>query len=33
MIAAHAIHHNLPVLSTDAKLDAFGVRRLKMTKR
>lgn len=33
MIAAHAIHHNLPVLSTDAKLDAFGVRRLKMPKR
>ena len=33
MIAAHAIHHNLPVLSTDAKLDAFGVRRLKMPSR
>ncbi len=33
MIAAHAIHYNLPVLSTDDKLDAFGVRRLKMPKR
>lgn len=33
MIAAHAIHHNLPILSTDDKLDAFGVRRLKMPKR
>ncbi len=29
MIAAHAIQYNLPLLSTDAKLDAFGVRRLK----
>jgi len=29
MIAAQAIQNNLPVLSTDAKLDAFGVRRLK----
>jgi len=33
MIAAHAIHYNLPVLSTDDKLDAFGVRRLKMPRR
>ena len=33
MIAAHAIHHNLPILSADDKLDAFGVRRLKMPKR
>ena len=33
MIAAHAIHYNLPVLSTDDKLDAFGIRRLKMPKR
>jgi PIN domain nuclease of toxin-antitoxin system len=32
MIAAHAIQYNLPLLSTDAKLDAFGVRRLKKTK-
>lgn len=29
MIAAHAIQYNLPLLSTDARLDAFGVRRLK----
>lgn len=29
MIAAHAIQYNLPLLSADAKLDAFGVRRLK----
>ena len=29
MIAAQAIQSNLPVLSTDLKLDAFGVRRLK----
>lgn len=29
MIAAQAIQNNLPVLSTDARLDAFGVRRLK----
>jgi PIN domain nuclease of toxin-antitoxin system len=29
MIAAQAIQHHLPVLSTDPKLDAFGVRRLK----
>jgi PIN domain nuclease of toxin-antitoxin system len=29
MIAAHAIQHNLPVLSIDDKLDAFGVRRIR----
>lgn len=29
MIAAQAIQHHLPVLSTNARLDAFGVRRLK----
>lgn len=29
MIAAQAIQNNLPILSTDSKLDAFGVRRLK----
>jgi PIN domain nuclease of toxin-antitoxin system len=29
MIAAQAIQHHLPVLSTDPRLDAFGVRRLK----
>lgn len=29
MIAAQAIQYNLPILSTDPKLDAFGVRRLK----
>lgn len=29
MIAAQAIHHNLPLLSVDSKLDAFGVRRIK----
>jgi len=28
MIAAQAIQNNLPVLSADAKLDVFGVRRL-----
>ena len=33
MIAAQAIQNNLPLLSTDPKLDAFGVRRLKKTKR
>jgi PIN domain nuclease of toxin-antitoxin system len=33
MIAAHAIHHNLPNLSTEAKLDVFGVRCLKMSQR
>jgi PIN domain nuclease of toxin-antitoxin system len=32
MIAAQAIQYNLPILSTDAKLDAFGVRRLKRPK-
>lgn len=32
MIAAHAIQYNLPLLSTDTKLDAFGVRRLKKPK-
>jgi PIN domain nuclease of toxin-antitoxin system len=29
MIAAQAIEDNLPILSTDSKLDVFGVRRLK----
>ncbi len=29
MIAAQAIQNDLPVLSTDAKLDVFGIRRLK----
>jgi len=29
MIAAQAIQNNLPILSTDPKLDAFGIRRLK----
>jgi PIN domain nuclease of toxin-antitoxin system len=33
MIAAHAIQNSLPVLSTDEKLDAFGVRRLKKPRR
>jgi PIN domain nuclease of toxin-antitoxin system len=33
MIAAQAIQNNLPLLSTDPKLDAFGVRRLKKPKR
>ncbi len=33
MIAAQAIQHNLPVLSTDSRLDAFGVRRLKKPRR
>ena len=33
MIAAQAIQNNLPVLSTDPKLDIFGVRRLKKPKR
>jgi len=32
MIAAQAIQHNLPILSTDPRLDAFGVRRLKKPK-
>jgi PIN domain nuclease of toxin-antitoxin system len=29
MIAAQAIQNNLPLLSTDPKLDVFGVRRLR----
>ena len=29
MIAAQAIENNLPLLSTDPKLDVFGVRRLR----
>jgi PIN domain nuclease of toxin-antitoxin system len=33
MIAAQAIQNNLPVLSTDPRLDAFGVRRLKKPRR
>ena len=33
MIAAQAIQNNLPVLSTDPKLDAFGVRRLQKPRR
>ena len=33
MIAAQAIQNNLPVLSTDPRLDVFGVRRLKKPKR
>lgn len=33
MIAAQAIQDNLPILSTDPKLDVFGVRRLKRRKR
>lgn len=33
MIAAQAIQNNLPVLSADAKLDMFGVRRLKRARR
>ena len=33
MIAAQAIQNNLPVLSVDPRLDAFGVRRLKKPKR
>ena len=33
MIAAQAIQNNLPILSTDPKLDAFGVRRLKKPRR
>lgn len=33
MIAAQAIQNNLPLLSTDPKLDALGVRRLKKPKR
>ena len=33
MIAAQAIQNNLPLLSTDPKLDVFGVRRLKRPRR
>lgn len=33
MIAAQAIQNNLPLLSTDPKLDVFGVRRLRKPKR
>jgi PIN domain nuclease of toxin-antitoxin system len=33
MIAAQAIQNNLPLLSTDPKLDVFGVRRLRKSKR
>jgi PIN domain nuclease of toxin-antitoxin system len=33
MIAAQAIQNNLPVLSTDPKLDVFGVRRLSKPRR
>ena len=33
MIAAQAIQNNLALLSTDPKLDVFGVRRLKKPKR
>lgn len=33
MICAQAIQNHLPVLSTDPKLDAFGIRRLKKSKR
>jgi PIN domain nuclease of toxin-antitoxin system len=33
MIAAQAIQNNLPLLSTDPRLDAFGVQRLKKPKR
>lgn len=33
MIAAQAIQNNLPVLSTDPRLEVFGVRRLKKPKR
>ena len=33
MIAAQAIQNNLPVLSTDSRLDAFGVRRLHKPRR
>ena len=32
MISAQAIQHHLPILSTDPRLDAFGVRRLKNRK-
>jgi PIN domain nuclease of toxin-antitoxin system len=33
MIAAQAIQNSLPILSTNPKLDAFGVKRLKKPKR
>ena len=33
IIAAQAIQNNLPILSTDPKLDAFGIRRLKKPRR
>ena len=33
MIAAQAIQNNLPVLSTDPRLDVFGVRRVKKPRR
>lgn len=33
MIAAQAIHHNLPLLSADPRLDIFGVRRMKKPRR
>lgn len=33
MIAAHAIQNNLPLLTTDERLEAFGVRRLKKPRR
>lgn len=33
MIAAQAIQNNLGLLSTDSRLDAFGVRRLKKPRR
>lgn len=33
MIAAHAIHYNLPLLSVDTWLDEFGVQRVKHPRR
>jgi PIN domain nuclease of toxin-antitoxin system len=33
MIAAQAIQNNLPLLSTDPRLDVLGVRRLKKPRR
>jgi PIN domain nuclease of toxin-antitoxin system len=33
MIAAQAIQNDLPLLSTDSKLDVFGIRRLKKPRR
>jgi len=33
MIAAQAVQNNLSLLSTDSRLDAFGVRRVKKPKR